>query len=210
MEFLKSTIKQTGLSALIYAVMGIFFVIKPDTAFVTIGRLLASMLLIYGILQVCMYFTEKNYAGVQRNGMTSGLIVAMVAIFLLLKPEITQTIVGYALGFSVLIAGITQFQNALDLMHFKLGRWPALLITGIVEVVLGIIALIDPFKADQALIFAIGIFLIVCAVCKLIAIILVGMGIRALKIAAAEAAAVDVTDESKESDESQEPYEEEF
>lgn len=201
MDFLKSTLRQTIISAIVYAALGVFFILKPDTAFATIGKILAVAVLIIGLAMVAMYFTEKNFVGIQRNGLTAGLITSIIAVFLLVKPDITVSLVGFALGFAVILAGIIQFQNALDLQHFNQPSWPFLLVTGLVEIVLGVIALIDPFAADQTLIFVIGIFLCICAVFKLISVIFVGKGIGSLKRAAKEAEAVDVTATAKVEDE---------
>lgn len=204
MDFLKSTVKQTAVSALVYAALGVYFILKPDTAFVTIGKILAIAILIIGLAEIAMYFSEKNFLGLQRNGLTAGLVISIFSVFLLVKPEFAATLVGFALGFAVILAGIIQFQNALDLRHFSQPNWPVLLITGLIEIILGVVALIDPFGADRTLIFVIGIFLCICAVCKLVSIILVGKGLHGLKKAAKEAAqeadAVDMTEASEDTE----------
>lgn len=201
MDFLKSTIKQTIITAVIYVGLGVFFIMKPDTSFDIISKILAIAILVIGLVQIALYFTERNFMGIQRNGLTSGLVISIFAIFLLAKPDFAQSLVGYALAFAIILAGIMQFQNALDLQHFKQSEWGLLLIAGLIEIVLGVVALIDPFGADKTLIFAIGIFLCICAAFKIISSIFVGKGIHGLKSAAKEASAVDVTDTAKVSNE---------
>lgn len=200
MDFLRSTAKQMIITAVIYAALGVFFILKPDTAFITIGKILAVAILIIGLARIAFYFSDKNFLGIQRNGLTVGLVTSIVAVFLLVKPEFTATLVGFALGFAVILAGIMQFQNALDLKHFNQTNWGILLVIGLIEIVLGVIALIDPFGADRTLIFVIGIFLCICAVCKMLSVIFVGKGVHNLKKAVKDADAVDVTEDSSVAD----------
>ena len=200
MEFLKSTAKRDALYAALYLVLGIFFVIKPDTAFSTIGNLMAILMLIIGIIHICMYFSKKNFEGEQKNGLALGVVLSVLAIYLMLKPDFLVSIVGFVIGFMVIIAGIFQFQNAVDLLHFKNRLWPFMLISSAVLTIMGIVALVNPFKTTETFMFATGIFITISAVIKLISLLILYRGSKGLdkvvKKAKAEKKAVDVTDTS--------------
>lgn len=205
MDFLKSTAKREALYSAVYLVLGIFFVVKPDTAFSTIGNLMAVLALIIGVIHICLYFTKKNFEGTQRNGLAIGVLLSVVAIYLMLKPEFLVSIVGTIIGFMVIVAGVTQFQNAVDLLHFKNKLWPFMLLSSAILIILGIIALVNPFGAAETFMFATGIFITISAVIKLISLLILYRGSKGLdqiiKKAKKEKNAVDVTDESKVVDE---------
>ncbi len=180
MEFLKSTAKREALYSGLYLVLGIFFVIRPETAFSTIGKVMAILMLIIGVIYICLYSTKKNFEGIQRNGLAVGIILSVLAIYLMLKPDFLVSIVGFVIGFMVIIAGVTQFQNAVDLLHFKNKLWPFMLISSAILIILGIVALVNPFTATETFMFATGIFITVSAVVKLVSLLILYRGSKGL------------------------------
>ncbi len=197
MDFLKSTAKREIFFGVIYLLIGIFFVLRPDTAFSTIGNIFSIIILIVGIINICMYFTEKNFLGTQRNGLAAGLILSIIAIYFLIRPDFIATLLGFIIGFMILIAGITQLQNAIDMIHFKAKNWIFMLITAGILIILGIISLINPFSADRALIFTTGIFIIICAAIKILSTFMFLMGARTVEKATVDG---DIIDEDEDKD----------
>ncbi|MBR5376318.1 MAG: DUF308 domain-containing protein [Lachnospiraceae bacterium] len=181
MDFLKSTAKREILFSALYLLLGIYFVLFPGAAFVTIGRVFAIVLLMVGVVNICSYFSEKNFIGVQKNGLAYGLIMAILAVYFLIRPSFISTLVGFIIGFLIIIAGITQLQNAIDLLHFKEKNWPFMLISAGILVILGLIALINPFSTDRTLIFVTGIFIIISAAVKLVSTLMMLIGARSVK-----------------------------
>ena len=205
MEFLKSNAKREALFVVLYMALGIFFVVRPGTTFRVIGNVIAILMLIIGIIHICLYFTKKNFEGIQKNGLVTGIILSIVSIYLLLKPEFLESLVGFIIGFMILLAGVTQLQNAVDLFYFKNKAWPFMLVTAAILIILGIIALVNPFSATETFVEATGVFVIISAIFKLISILILYIGAKsvdkALDEAAKEAGAVDVTETSVVEDE---------
>lgn len=181
MDFLKSTAKREILFSILYLLLGIYFVMFPGVAFLTLGRVFSIILLIAGIIAICAYFSEKNFAGIQKNGLTYGLILSVLAVYFLIRPSFISTLVGFIIGFMIIVAGITQLQNAIDLLHFKEKNWPFMLVSAGILIILGIIALVDPFQTDRTLILAAGIFIIVSAIIKIISMVMLFSGARSVK-----------------------------
>ncbi len=194
MDFLKSTVKQEIFSTALYLLLGIFFVVKPDLALSTIAMVISIGTLIIGVAKIALYFREKTYEGIQQNGLVSGLVITFVALYFLIRSEVLGSLIGFLLGFIIILAGITQFQSALDLKHFHVNTWLATLISSIIMIILGIISLLFPFATEKALIFVSGIFILVCAVFKIASILLLMYGTHLVKRTVAEANAMDVTD----------------
>ncbi|MBO4373645.1 MAG: DUF308 domain-containing protein [Lachnospiraceae bacterium] len=168
MDFLKSTAKREIFLSALYLLLGLFFVLFPGSAFTTIGRVFSIILLIVGIIYICAYFSEKNFTGLQKNGLTIGLIMSILAVYFLIRPGFISTLVGFIIGFMIVIAGITQLQNAIDLLHFKKNNWLFMLISAGILIILGLVALINPFATDKMLIFVTGIFVIISAAVKIV------------------------------------------
>ncbi|MCR5650098.1 MAG: DUF308 domain-containing protein [Lachnospiraceae bacterium] len=181
MDFLKSTAKREIFFAILYLALGIFFVMMPGLAFITIGRVFSIAILIIGIISICNYFSEKNFIGEQKNGLTYGLVLSILAIYFMIRPDFISTLIGVIIGFMIIVAGITQLQNAIDLLHFKEKNWLFMLISSGILIILGIISLINPFDTDRTLIFATGVFIIISAAVKLISTFMLLMGARSVK-----------------------------
>ncbi len=186
MDFLKSTAKREIFFGVVYLLLGIYFVLSPSSAFTTIGVVFSIVLLIIGIINICSYFTEKNFMGIQKNSLAYGLVLSILSIYFLIKPAFIASLIGFIIGFMIIIAGITQLQNAIDLLHFKEKNWIFMLISAGILIILGIIALINPFKTDKALIFTAGIFIIISAAIKLVSIFMLLWGARSVKKAATD------------------------
>ena len=175
----------------------------PGVAFVTLGRVFSIVLLVAGITSICAYFSEKNFAGIQKNGLAYGLILSVLAVYFLIRPSFISTLVGFIIGFMIIVAGITQLQNAVDLIHFKEKNWPFMLVSAGILIILGIIALVNPFQTDRTLIFAAGVFIIISAIVKLISMIMLLSGAKSVKKAgeevvdAEEVVVTDVKDDSE-------------
>ncbi|MBQ7464865.1 MAG: DUF308 domain-containing protein [Lachnospiraceae bacterium] len=203
MDFLKSTAKREILFSVLYLLLGIYFVMFPGVAFVTLGRVFSIVLLVAGITSICAYFSEKNFAGIQKNGLAYGLILSVLAVYFLIRPSFISTLVGFIIGFMIIVAGITQLQNAVDLIHFKEKNWPFMLVSAGILIILGIIALVNPFQTDRTLIFAAGVFIIISAIVKLISMIMLLSGAKSVKKAgeevvdAEEVVVTDVKDDSE-------------
>ncbi len=203
MDFLKSTAKREILFSVLYLLLGIYFVMFPGVAFVTLGRVFSIVLLMVGIFGICAYFSEKNFEGIQKNGLAYGLILSVLAVYFLIRPSFISTLVGFIIGFMIIVAGITQLQNAVDLIHFKEKNWPFMLVSAGILIILGIIALVNPFQTDRTLIFATGVFIIISAIVKLISMIMLLSGAKSVKKAgeevvdAEEVVVTDVKDDSE-------------
>ena len=212
MDFLKSTAKREILFSVLYLLLGIYFVMFPGVAFVTLGRVFSIILLMVGIFSICAYFSDKNFEGIQKNGLAYGLILSVLAVYFLIKPSFIATLVGFIIGFMIIVAGVTQLQNAIDLLHFKEKNWLFMLISAGRLIILGLVSLINPFGTDRSLIFATGVFIIISAVVKIISMIMLLSGARSVKKAGedvVDAGEVIVTDAADESDSSKEESKEE-
>lgn len=181
MDFLKSTLKQEIFSAVLYGLLGIFFIAQPGLAFITIGKILSIGMLVIGISMIALYFREKSYVGVQNNGLAIGLIIVFVSLYFLIRADDLAKLIGFLIGFLIIISGIMQFQSSLNLMHFKVSHWAVSLVSSVIMVVLGIIALLYPFKMEKTLILVSGIFILVCSLFKILTILLLMYGARSIQ-----------------------------
>lgn len=68
---------------------------------------------------------------------------------------------GTALAIIIIVDGILKLQYAVDFYHLQSDKWWIELIGAVIMVVIGIVALFNPFSTSSALIVFIGIALMV-------------------------------------------------
>ena len=82
-------------------------------------------------------------------------------MFFVIKPGFIAFFLGTALAIIIIVDGILKLQYAVDFYHLESDKWWIELIGAVVMVVIGIIALLNPFSTSSALIVFIGIALMI-------------------------------------------------
>ncbi|MCR5655383.1 MAG: DUF308 domain-containing protein [Lachnospiraceae bacterium] len=172
-EFYNATRRQTLLLALVYLIMGIAFVAKPDVTFHVIVYILAVTLLVLGVFKIAAYVIAKPNGFAGNNGLSTGLIASILGVFMLIKPDVLESIIGTLLGFAVIIGGIIALQTAIDLRTFRHPQWGAILVISLIVTILGIVSVAVPFSATKTLIMLIGVSMLFVAAGYMVAYIFI-------------------------------------
>ena len=171
MDFLISLKRQTILLAVCYILTGIFFILCPGTAAVTIVRILAVAALIVGIIKIVEFFSSQKYDRPFRNSLAGGVLVSALAVFMLIQPQVIVSILYVIIGAALIINGVIAVESSVDLWHFQDNRSFVLLLFGILTLILGIIVLFNPFPTAETLILVSGIFMLVGGVTDIVSLV---------------------------------------
>ena len=82
-------------------------------------------------------------------------------MFFVIKPGFIAVFLGTALAIIIIIDVILKLQYAVDFYHLGSDKWWIEFIGSVVMVIIGIIALLNPFSTSSALIVFIGIALMI-------------------------------------------------
>ena len=96
-----------------------------------------------------------------RYGLVQGVTLLAFGMFFVIKPGFIAVFLGTALAIIIIVDGILKLQYAVDFYHLESDKWWIELIGAVVMVVIGIIALLNPFSTSSALIVFIGIALMI-------------------------------------------------
>ena len=168
MDFLISLKRQTLIMSLCYILVGLFFVLFPDTAVATIVRIIGVAAMVIGIIKIVEFFSNQKYDKPFSNSLAGGIILLILAVFLLAKPQVIVSILYVLIGAALILCGILTVQSSVDLWHYEPQRNFILLVSGVLTLILGIIVLFNPFPSAEALILASGIFLMIGGLSDLI------------------------------------------
>ena len=160
MSLLKQLKWNLILLAVIFIALGIVLILWPGATMKTICYLLAAMLLALGVASLINYLRKDISGIIYRYDLVVGLCAILGGILVIVKVDKLTDLIPAVVGFLVTMSGILKMQNSVDMLRLGHGTWHVAFAMAIVNIVAGIVLLMNPFEAAQILIMCIGIALV--------------------------------------------------
>lgn len=160
MSLLKQLKWNLILLAVIFIALGIVLILWPGATMKTICYLLAAMLLALGVASLINYLRKDISGIIYHYDLVVGLCAILGGILVIVKVDKLTDLIPAVLGFLVTMSGILKMQNSVDMLRLGHGTWHVAFAMAIVNIVAGIVLLMNPFEAAQILIMCIGIALV--------------------------------------------------
>ena len=160
MSLLKQLKWNLILLAVIFIALGIVLILWPGATMKTICYLLAAMLLALGVASLINYLRKDISGIIYRYDLVVGLCAILGGILVIVKVDKLTDLIPAVLGFLVTMSGILKMQNSVDMLRLGHGTWHVAFAMAVVNIVAGIVLLMNPFEAAQILIMCIGIALV--------------------------------------------------
>lgn len=182
MSLLKQLKWNLILLAVIFIALGIVLILWPGATMKTICYLLAAMLLAIGVVSLINYLRRKDISGIiYRYDLVVGLCAILGGILVIVKVDKLTDLIPAVLGFLVTMSGIMKMQNSVDMLRLGHGTWHVAFAMAIVNIVAGIVLLMNPFEAAQILIMCLGIALVYSGITDLYVTISISRRLSRLK-----------------------------
>lgn len=156
MEEFRGFKKSYSILAVSYLVFGLVLLIWPDISMKTFCYVLGVGAIIFGIVHIIIYFTKDRILTMMQMDLVMGIIGVAAGIFVLIKPAFIISIIPFVIGIALILGAVIKFQNSLDLKKLKFTKWWILLILAILMLALGVLLIVNPFKAMATLVILIG------------------------------------------------------
>lgn len=147
------------LSAALYVVLGLVLVIFPATTARTICYMIAGIAIVVGLVNLVVYFTRNITRNYYRNDFVTGLLMLVLGIFVIYKADLVIALVPFIIGLCIIVSGLFKLQGALDVQRMG-GNSVVILGLSIVNVVIGILMVINPFESALLLYRLLGVGLL--------------------------------------------------
>ena len=109
---------------------------------------------------------EKKFNKILLAEMGFSIIYLILGVIIFLNSEIASNVTGILVGIFFFIAGCLQIYTYIDKSKIKFFRYN--LWTGILEILVSLLIMINPFTFINILNISLGIWLVIEALCKLI------------------------------------------
>lgn len=159
-EFLKELKVNYTASALACVVLGLVLLIWPGTTTQIVCMMLGIVLLVYGVIQILLYLISKERSIASQGMMVFGIIVSVIGIWILVKPEMIIMAVPVIVGILIVIHGLHNVVQAIALKKDGYEGWWIACLMGVLTTVLGGVLIYNPFTVVDTIVRLIGIFLI--------------------------------------------------
>ena len=163
-EFIRGALTDFILLAVLFIVLGLLFLVFPETSGKLVCYLLAAVLCLLGLVRAVSYFRRHVAYGEYRLDLVSSILLLGVGIFIFAKPQLIMSIMPIVIGIAVLVDSLVKLQSTVDMLRLHVSSWWLSLIITVVTAVLGIIMVTNPFETAALLLRFIGISLIVTGI----------------------------------------------
>ncbi|MBD5395157.1 MAG: hypothetical protein HDR71_13015 [Lachnospiraceae bacterium] len=159
-EYLKNLKANYTVSAVICVIIGLVLIIWPGTSTQVVCMVFGGMLLAYGIIQIALYLFAREHTLYLQGMLLLGIVFGVLGAWILIKPEIIIATVPIVIGLIVIVHGVHNALQAIDLKKLGYNKWWVALLFGILTVALGVILVYNPFSVVNTVVRVIGAFLI--------------------------------------------------
>lgn len=133
-----------AVSAVILFVPGLN--IQPISFIYVIG----AIFVIVGIIFIVRYFLTDAYKNINEYGFSTGTLIVIIGICILLRADALVQVFDLMLGISVLLMGVLMLQHSLDLKRMLDMIWALVLVFSIIVMLCGVFMILKlaPEKID--------------------------------------------------------------
>ena len=197
MKMLKELKWEAILTGVLYILLGIVALVVPETMQKTLGYLIGIVLIVAGLISIICYLLRDAKENYYHNEFVFGLVGMVVGAAVLYKVEVIISLIPFILGILVLFSGCSKLQDAIDLKRLGYGSWIGMLVVAVINIILGIVLICNPFQAAIVLFRVLGVGLIISGVSDCFSTIYFARKFHKFKL---EQDAVDSTFEEVDSD----------
>lgn len=172
MENLKKFRTTFIIISLLYILLGVTLIVRPELSVLSICKLSGAITLLFGLVRIIGYFRRDDFENVFRTDLSHGLIYLILGSFMLIAPKTVVSALPVILGLVIIIDSVLRIQLAVELKRLQEEQWWINLVLALITVVLGTLLLFNPFAGSLVLTMFIGIVLIINGVFNLWGILL--------------------------------------
>ena len=145
------------VSAALCIVLGVVLLIWPAQTIDLFCRILASGLIVIGIVNLVSYFVNRE---LHPFGAVLGTIVTLIGIWIFVRPESVVSLVPIVIGVLLCIHGIQDMRLAFETRQNGYERWWSMLVIALISLIFGLLCISNAFGIVTLALQFIGVALI--------------------------------------------------
>lgn len=159
-KFMKELKANYMASAILCVLFGLVLIIWPGTTTQIVCRMLGTILLVYGIIQIAIYLFNAERTVISQGVLVLGIICAVFGAWIFFNPAVIIKTIPVIIGVLIAIHGFNNIAQAIALQKEGYEKWWLALIFGLLTVGAGSVLIFNPFEAVETAVRLIGAFLV--------------------------------------------------
>ncbi len=168
MEYIEKIFKKTGwisiLESIIFAILGIIVIWKPEGTVKAISYILGVIFVVVGIGKIINYFSSKGKYDFYNYNLIYGLMACILGIVTIVYSNTIGSIFRIIVGVWIIYSSFMRMSLSVKLKTLKLNIWVHSLILSIIMFICGLYITMN----SGAVIVTIGIMMIVYSIIDII------------------------------------------
>lgn len=154
-------------SGLLLLLCGLILLLNPELTLTAIANLVGGIVIVIGAIYLICFVGRRNAAGGSYD-LIKGLIIVAAGIFICVRSAVVVSILPVIMGIGMMISGLLKLQHGLALRRMGFSTWKRIGITAIINILIGLLVVLNPFSTAAWLMRVIGIGFIFSGVTDLI------------------------------------------
>ena len=153
--------------------LGAFAFSTADSSLQMICYFTSALLIVFGLIFIVKYLlgtAQENFAS---NGFVIGFILLLLGVAAVVRASSIVESIPFVLGFLIAVNGIRELQNAIDVYKLQLNNQWIVVVIALVNLILGIILMVNPGFTAAVLMKVIGGGLVVSGLADFVTTLIV-------------------------------------
>ncbi len=163
-DFLKKTGWTDILVSVIFAVIGVFMIIKTDVATKVIGYVVSGIFIFIGIVKIINYFISKGKYDFYNYDMLYGIIAIIIGIITIYYSNLIESMFRIIIGIWIIYSGLIRLTLSIKLHSASINVWSVSLVLSIIMIMGGLYMLFN----SGTIVLTIGIIMLLYSISDLI------------------------------------------
>lgn len=158
-KWINRIFKSQAVCAALCVALGIFLIATPEKFMNLVSMVISGAVIALGLVHVFLYLRNREQGFIL--DLLAGVVLTVIGIFLLVNPGIFERLLPILLGAMIFVDSFWTFQASWQLKKLHFVRWPWLLGSSVLFVVLAGVMIFNPFETMKlATIFGGVVFLL--------------------------------------------------
>ena len=165
---MKNFLKKSGwvdiLVSIIFAIIGIFMIVKTDSAVKILSYILGGMFIIIGIVKIIDYFLSKGKYDFYNYDLVYGIIAIIIGLVTIFCSSLIESMFRIMIALWIIYSGLIRLSISFKLHTAEINLWGVSLVLSIIMIFGGLYMLLQ----SGSLIMSIGIVMLTYSIIDLI------------------------------------------
>lgn len=148
------------LVSIIFCAVGIAMILSPAPSVTVIGNFFGISMLAFGCVKLVGYFSKDLFRLAFQYDLEFGILLLILGVITLIKPGNVMNFICISLGICILTDSLFKVKIALEARGFGVRAWWLTLALSILAGIAGLLLVLRPAEAMQAMMILLGISLL--------------------------------------------------